>query len=766
MISYKYWPISDFSKGQNNEYDARNLLPIEVGDGAESQLIENMELTQKGAVITSPGYELKAFVPELSNMVGWWQFNEGSGATAVDTTVNANDGTITGASYTTSGKYGTALDFTVMGDNVLIPDNAAIQNIFDGGGSISAWINPGSDGLNGNYGTIVTKDGAKPAGNVNGWDFYVTDDDGSDCKLAFLQEFSTADGGWVTTALDIPLNAWSHVVVTYDNGSTANVPTLYVNGVAVGITAWSGPVGTRGTDVGNDLYIGNRIGVDLTFDGLIDDPRLYDAILTPSQVEAIYNNEDYGSEPIQALANFTYDSSERYLVAAVNDVIYQVDIENELIRKVDNFSNAATYVNMVQYQGSSSTPFLIVATDNTSDKAKKVYRSAANTLSASDLFDPTQGAYVVEEMMGFLFMALDRTLYYCASEDEDDFAGGGTIGFNNRIIALRKTSNDTLIVLMEDNTSQQVTFSFDDTTFLYTPVKDEYMAGTGGIAHKTCASAYDDTLFLSQEGVKYFGQDLELQTDNFRINTLSWQVDPLIKQMNYEYQEVAAGGFFDKEYWLSIPVGDAFTQNNETFIYDYKYESWRYRSGIAASDYAVYRYDTQDELYFGSSTESKINKFVTNDYSYDGTAYRRAYKFKTFNFGTSIIRKDVPYIEIAGSMPEGSEFYVTVTTDGIEQIYKVDDTALAAGAGGGYIGDQVYGHELMGGNFGAASYDFFRFYQRIPLGAAVREGHEFDFEIWYDGEGRPMKFDYFNIKYGYVSEQKVPDNFINNNIIA
>jgi len=536
MITYKYWPITNFSPGQNNEYDARYLMPNAIGEPAEAQLIENMELTQKGAVITSPGYEQ-------------------------------------------------VIDMAVAG-------------------------------------------------------------------------------------------------------------------------------------------------------------------------------------PVQAIGSFTYSSDERYFVAVANNVIYQIDVNAGTKIAIGTFANPATYVNVVEFKGSSSTPFLIVATDDGTDRAKKVYRSGAGTLASQDLVDDPIGAYVIEEMMGFLFMALDRTLHYSASEDEDDFATGGTIGFNNRIIGLRKTSNDTLIVLMEDNTSQQVTFSFDDTTYIYTPVKDEYMAGIGGIAHKTLANAYDDTLFLSREGVKYFGQSSELETDNFRINTLSWQVDPLIKQMNYEYQEVAAGAFFDKEYWLSIPVGDAFTQNNEVFIYDYKYESWRYRSGIPAGCYAIYRYDTQDELYFGSSTESKIYKFVTDDYSYAGVEYRRAYKFKTFNFGTSVIRKDVPYIEIAGAMPEGSEFYVTVTTDGTEQIYKVDDTALAQGASGGYIGDSIYGHEVIGGNFGSSSYNFYRFYQRIPLGPSVREGHEFDFEIWYDGEGRPMKFDYFNIKYGYVSEQKVPDNFINNNIIA
>ncbi len=471
------------------------------------------------------------------------------------------------------------------------------------------------------------------------------------------------------------------------------------------------------------------------------------------------------SSKIQALASFTHDSDNRYLVAVSNDVIYQINISAGTASSIGTFAGASSYVGTVEYKGASSTPNLIVAPSNTGFRAKRVYQSAPGTLTSADLTDSPLGAYAVEEMLGFLFMALDRTLYYNASEDEDDFAGGGTIGFNNRILGIKKTANKTLLVLMEDNHAQEVTFSFDDATYTYTPVKNDVMLGTGGVAHKACQQVYDDTFFLSREGVKFYGQDLELNTDNFVVNSVSWKIDPIIQSMNYEYQEMAAGAFFNKNYWLSVPIGDAFTDNNQTFVYSTKYNSWVYKN-LPIADFAIHREDTDEELYWGSSTEDKVYRFVTDDYSFANQEYERRYSTKTFNFGTELLKKKTPYIEIAGAMPEGAIFYLTAHADGESQTFEIDDTALVTSVSGGYIGDDDIGAEYIGADGTGDDYQYYRFAQRIQLPANVNEGHEFWYEFWYEGEGRPVRIDYFNIKYDYKSEQEIPDNLINNSIIT
>ena len=63
------------------------------------------------------------------------------------------------------------------------------------------------------------------------------------------------------------------MAVTYDSSSTANDPTIYINGVAQPLTEVDTPIGTL-VDNSDAYIIGNRTAQDRTFDGLIDDVRM------------------------------------------------------------------------------------------------------------------------------------------------------------------------------------------------------------------------------------------------------------------------------------------------------------------------------------------------------------------------------------------------------------------------------------------------------------------------------------------------------------
>ncbi|MFZ0034337.1 MAG: hypothetical protein WAK60_05055 [Sedimentisphaerales bacterium] len=54
------------------------------------------------------------------NLISWWKFDEGNGTTAYDS-AGSNNGTITGAIWTTGGKINSALSFDASGDYVYIP---------------------------------------------------------------------------------------------------------------------------------------------------------------------------------------------------------------------------------------------------------------------------------------------------------------------------------------------------------------------------------------------------------------------------------------------------------------------------------------------------------------------------------------------------------------------------------------------------------------------------------------------------------------------
>ena len=53
-----------------------------------------------------------------TGLVAAYGFNEGSGTTATDISVSLNTGTVSGATWTAAGKYGSALTFDGVNDRV------------------------------------------------------------------------------------------------------------------------------------------------------------------------------------------------------------------------------------------------------------------------------------------------------------------------------------------------------------------------------------------------------------------------------------------------------------------------------------------------------------------------------------------------------------------------------------------------------------------------------------------------------------------------
>lgn len=58
MPKLEHQTITDFSPGLNLLADERVILPNAQGEPAESPYMENVEITSKGAIVTSPGFEL------------------------------------------------------------------------------------------------------------------------------------------------------------------------------------------------------------------------------------------------------------------------------------------------------------------------------------------------------------------------------------------------------------------------------------------------------------------------------------------------------------------------------------------------------------------------------------------------------------------------------------------------------------------------------------------------------------------------------------
>lgn len=213
----------------------------------------------------------------------WWGLGEASGD-ALDL-VGANDGTVANA----AARNATALDLNGDGSmewdadttSIVVPDDAAFADPFDGGGSFFCIFDADTSG-EGGFGRLWQKGGTLVY--LNG---------STNLKILLWQAHATTQGNWATDE-DIPFNGTTYIMIAYDNDNNANNPTFYVydgtNGhrtltVGSGLNEDATPNGTRTTDVGSDLYIGTNSAGDRCFDGHIDEVGFLLGV-TPSEAQA------------------------------------------------------------------------------------------------------------------------------------------------------------------------------------------------------------------------------------------------------------------------------------------------------------------------------------------------------------------------------------------------------------------------------------------------------------------------------------------------
>src|SRR5690242_9375406 len=198
-----------------------------------------------------------------SGLVAAYAFDAGSGSTVTDVSGSGNNGTISNATWSTSGKYGDALQFNGSNALVTIPDAASLH--LSAGMTLEAWVNPST--VNANWRDVVYK------GNDN---FYLeaTSTNSSRPDGGVIAGGSYADA-FGTSAL--PTSTWSFLSETYDG----SMVRLYVNGTQVASTAHTGTIATST----NPLQIGGDSLYGQYFAGLIDNVRVYNVALTAAQIQ-------------------------------------------------------------------------------------------------------------------------------------------------------------------------------------------------------------------------------------------------------------------------------------------------------------------------------------------------------------------------------------------------------------------------------------------------------------------------------------------------
>jgi len=237
---------------------APHLLEVDAVDAAGNR-------SAKAAITASPG-DCVPPPPPAGGLVAAYGFEEGAGTSVTDASGLGNHGAVSGATRTASGRFGGALAFDGVNDQVAVADDASLD--LTGAMTIEAWVRPTSS-LAG-WRTVVIKEqpsdlvyglyaagtGYRPSGHV----------------------FVGGDDVRVQAPAALPADAWSHLATTYDG----TILRLYVNGVQVASLTVAGPMSASDGPV----RIGGNTVWDEWFAGTIDDVRIYDRALAAGEIQA------------------------------------------------------------------------------------------------------------------------------------------------------------------------------------------------------------------------------------------------------------------------------------------------------------------------------------------------------------------------------------------------------------------------------------------------------------------------------------------------
>jgi hypothetical protein len=225
-----------------------------------------------------------------------YKFDESTGESAVDSTLNHHDGTVSNTTWSAMGRNDGCISYAAANSQVTVPSNllGTSRSL-----TISAWVNLTSNTAENRLFYFGTSDGIS----------YLTltfNNSTNGISVRFKAAAGTEQV--LTTPTQLPLNIWKHVTVGVSNVGAA----LYVDGkiVAQDNSLVMDPT-TLGTPMTN--LVGSSPTAGQAFQGLIDEFYVYNGILPTSDIRQLaWPKSDYSVYHLdEGTGTSTADSSDR-----------------------------------------------------------------------------------------------------------------------------------------------------------------------------------------------------------------------------------------------------------------------------------------------------------------------------------------------------------------------------------------------------------------------------------------------------------------------
>ena len=167
-----------------------------------------------------------------------------------------------------------SIEFDGSSDWISLGSGAFVDDIWAGGKTISAWLNP----------SLIDTNQKMWWGKGGETHSEVLEIGGIDVVRLFT-DWDTVNGVWTTPITE---GVWTHVLIFYNSDSTADNPVFYVNGEVAVVTEVQNPAGSYVTDNNSSFLIGDFNGVSgLTFEGQIEDFRIINANLSQPVIRSL-----------------------------------------------------------------------------------------------------------------------------------------------------------------------------------------------------------------------------------------------------------------------------------------------------------------------------------------------------------------------------------------------------------------------------------------------------------------------------------------------
>jgi len=218
------------------------------------------------------------------NLFCWWKFDVGSGTTAPDWSGHDNHGTIQGDPQWVAGQVGGALDFGGEGDRVVDED---AENYLNGLDALTVCIWIKSDVAPTDKGFIICEE---PDGgdNIITMRYDAAGATGGGTSVLKMAVVAPDDEQQLESSSNLQVTEWQHVCMVWSRGEQLK---FYVNGVLDTPQANGDPRDVSTSNV-TTLIVGQG-GKDAGggWDGLIDDVRIYNKVLTAEDIKEVMRGE-------------------------------------------------------------------------------------------------------------------------------------------------------------------------------------------------------------------------------------------------------------------------------------------------------------------------------------------------------------------------------------------------------------------------------------------------------------------------------------------